>query len=93
MRLCPCNRGMKRDRCTCKNFEDVAARNESIFREAMYNCKCAVGKRFSKCENSAHIDALDYRAATFETMKYLDRAKRDAEWMLELAPRLPDVRI
>ncbi|CEJ81894.1 hypothetical protein VHEMI01996 [[Torrubiella] hemipterigena] len=90
MRLCPCNRGMKRDRCTCKNFQDVAAKNGSIFKEAMYNCRCTVGKTFSKCDNAIHLQALDYRAATFEVMKHLDRARRDAEWMLELAPRLPD---
>lgn len=39
-----------------------------------------------------HIQALDYRAATFEDIKELERAQKDAEWMLELAPRLPDVR-
>ncbi|KAF7542317.1 hypothetical protein G7Z17_g11681 [Cylindrodendrum hubeiense] len=32
--------------------------------------------------------ALDYRAATFEALQELGRAQRDAEWILELAPRL-----
>ncbi|KAM3464504.1 hypothetical protein MY5147_005878 [Beauveria neobassiana] len=91
MLSCRCNRGMKRDRCSCKNFEAVVDKGDSIFHEAMYTCSCSVGKMFNKCDNPVHIKALDYRAATFESMKELDRAKRDAEWILELAPRLPDV--
>lgn len=91
MKYCPCARGVKRERCTCKNFEKIAAEDGSIFKEAMYNCKCEVGKTFNKCDNKNHIQALDYRAATFEALEKLDRAKKDAEWMLELAPRLPDV--
>lgn len=91
MKYCPCARGVKRERCTCKNFEKVAAEGGSIFKEAMHNCKCEVGKTFNKCDNRTHIQALDYRAATFEALEKPDRAKKDAEWILELAPRLPDV--
>ncbi|EFY92920.1 hypothetical protein MAC_01158 [Metarhizium acridum CQMa 102] len=91
MKYCPCARGVKRERCTCKNFERVAAEEGSIFKEAMYNCKCDVGRTFNKCDNRNHIQALDYRAATFEALGKLDRAKKDAEWILELAPRLPDL--
>ncbi|KAG6015932.1 hypothetical protein E4U54_002691 [Claviceps lovelessii] len=90
MRNCPCARGVKRDRCTCKNYEKVAAEGGSIFKEAMYTCSCDVGKTFSKCNNVHHIQALDFRAATFEALDKLDRAMKDAEWILELAPRLPD---
>ncbi|EXV04435.1 tetratricopeptide domain protein [Metarhizium robertsii] len=90
MKYCPCARGVKRERCTCKNFERVAAEEGCIFKEAMYNCKCDVGRTFNKCDNRNHIQALDYRAATFEALGKLDRAKKDAEWILELAPRLPD---
>ncbi|KEY73722.1 hypothetical protein S7711_06298 [Stachybotrys chartarum IBT 7711] len=90
MRACACARGTKRERCACKDFEGVAAAGESIFHEAMYNCKCDVGRTFKKCDNALHIQALDYRAATFESLGELDRARKDAEWMLELAPRLPD---
>jgi hypothetical protein len=57
----------------------------------MYTCACTVRKTFSKCDNKLHVQALDYRAATFEEMKELERAQKDAEWILELAPRLPDV--
>lgn len=92
MRNCPCARGVKRDRCTCKNYEKVAAEGGSIFKEAMYTCSCDVGKTFSKCNNVHHIQALDFRAATFEALDKLDRAMKDAEWILELAPRLPDVK-
>lgn len=93
MRLCACARGMKRDRCSCKEFEKVAEEGGSIFKEAMYTCRCDVGQTFNKCDNPQHIQALDYRAAAFEALEALDRAKRDAEWILELAPRLPDVLI
>jgi hypothetical protein len=58
----------------------------------MYTCECTVRRTFNKCDNKLHIQALDYRAATFEDIKELERAQKDAEWMLELAPRLPDVR-
>ncbi|KAG5973360.1 hypothetical protein E4U58_005276 [Claviceps cyperi] len=90
MMRCPCARGVKRDRCNCKNYEQVAAHGGSIFREAMYTCHCDVGRTFSKCDNARHIQALDFRAATFEAMDKLDHAMKDAEWILELAPRLPD---
>ncbi|KAG6159700.1 hypothetical protein E4U11_004223 [Claviceps purpurea] len=90
MRSCPCSKGVKRDRCTCKDFEKVAAQGGSIFREAMYTCHCDVGRMFSKCDNEYHIQILDFRAATFEALGKLDHAMKDAEWILELAPRLPD---
>lgn len=90
MKSCSCARGLRRERCSCKNFEKVAAEGGSIFKEAMYNCKCDIGKTFNKCDNYQHAQALDFRAATFEALEKLDRAKKDAEWILELAPRLPD---
>jgi F-box/TPR repeat protein Pof3 len=90
MKLCLCSRGMKRDRCACKDFEKTALENRSIFHEAMYTCTCSVGNSFSKCDRADHIRALDYRAATWESMGELARARKDAEWILELAPRLPD---
>ncbi|KAF4455656.1 F-box/TPR repeat protein pof3 [Fusarium austroafricanum] len=90
MQLCICTRQKKRPRCSCKNFEKVASEGGSIFHEAMYTCDCVVRLMFSKCDHKLHIQALDYRAATFEEIKELERAQRDAEWMLELAPRLPD---
>ncbi|KAG6156218.1 hypothetical protein E4U11_005697 [Claviceps purpurea] len=90
MRSCPCARGVKRDRCMCKDFEKVAVQGGSIFREAMYTCHCDVGRIFSKCDNGYHIQALESRAATFEALGKLDHSMKDAEWILELAPRLPD---
>ena len=91
MQACPCTRQGKRPRCSCKNFEKIASEGGSIFNEAMYTCECEVRKTFNKCDNKLHIQALDHRAATFEDIKELERAQKDAEWMLELAPRLPDV--
>ncbi|KAF4977850.1 hypothetical protein FZEAL_5694 [Fusarium zealandicum] len=90
MKLCPCTRQRKRERCSCKDFEKVASEGGSIFNEAMYTCRCPVGKTFNKCDNKHHMQALDYRAATWEALGELERARRDAEWILELAPRLPD---
>ncbi|CAH0004988.1 unnamed protein product [Clonostachys byssicola] len=89
MNRCSCTNGTRRARCTCKNFEEVASRNGSIFEEAM-KCTCEIGKSFNQCHNSLHIQALNYRAATFEAMNELVRARKDAEWILELAPSLPD---
>lgn len=91
MKRCPCSRGLKRDRCTCKNFQRVADEGGSIFHEAMYTCSCAVGKTFSKCPAADHVTALDSRAATFEAMGELARARADAEWLLEIAPRRLEV--
>ncbi|CCE33268.1 uncharacterized protein CPUR_07192 [Claviceps purpurea 20.1] len=90
MKSCPCARGVKRDRCTCKDFEKVAAQGGSIYREAMGICHCEVGRTFSKCDNVYHIQALHLRAATFEAMGKFGHAMKDAEWILELAPQLPD---
>ncbi|KAG6159132.1 hypothetical protein E4U11_004395 [Claviceps purpurea] len=91
MRSCPCASGVERDMCTCKDFEKVATQGGSIFREALHTCHCDVGKNFSQCDNGHHIQALCSRAETFEEMGKLDDAMKDAEWILELAPRLPDV--
>ncbi|PHH92152.1 hypothetical protein CDD83_8720 [Cordyceps sp. RAO-2017] len=90
MNSCACNKGMRRQRCHCKDFEAVAEADGSLFNEAMFTCHCDVGKSFEKCDNALHIAALDYRAATFEAMHELERADKDARWMLELAPGLPD---
>ncbi|CCE33864.1 uncharacterized protein CPUR_07792 [Claviceps purpurea 20.1] len=90
MDSCPCARGIERRRCTCKNFEKVAAEGGSIFREAMFTCHCDVGKTFGKCDNVDHIQALDLQATTFEALGKLDHVVKNAEWILELAPQLPD---
>ncbi|KAI6781699.1 F-box/TPR repeat protein-like protein [Emericellopsis cladophorae] len=71
-------------------FEKIAADNRSVFHEAIGACHCSVGKEFGTCDNSLHIQALDHRAASFEALKELGRAKKDAEWILELAPRALD---
>ncbi|KAG6152912.1 hypothetical protein E4U11_007227 [Claviceps purpurea] len=34
--------------------------------------------------------ALDFQATAFEALGKLDKAMNNAEWMLELAPQLPD---
>ncbi|KAG6156419.1 hypothetical protein E4U11_005620 [Claviceps purpurea] len=90
MSSCPCAKGVERRKCTCKNFEKVAAEGGSIFREALYTCHCDVGRTFSKCDNVYHIQALDLQTSSFEAVGKLDHAASNAEWMLELAPRLPD---
>lgn len=92
MRRCPCSRGMVRERCSCKDFEAVLARRGSLFHEAMYNCHCFVGKFYSKCDYFPHIEAIDLRTSTFIALGEFDRAKKDAEWMIELAPQMIEVR-
>ncbi|CCE29381.1 uncharacterized protein CPUR_03074 [Claviceps purpurea 20.1] len=90
MNSCPCAKGVERRKCTCKNFEKIAAEGGSIFREALYTCHCDVGRTFSKCDNVYHMEALDLQISTFEALGKIDHAMNNAEWMLELAPRLPD---
>ena len=90
MRRCPCYKAGNRERCTCKNYEGVVSENKSFLDEVMKACQCAA-KPQEKCSNELHIHALDSRAAVFEKMDQIDRAKKDAEWILELAPRLPQV--
>ncbi|CCE29418.1 uncharacterized protein CPUR_03111 [Claviceps purpurea 20.1] len=91
IRSCPCARGIAQRTCGCKSFEEMAAYGEPIFEEAMadhYECKLLW--KSCKCDNVHHIQALDLRSAMYETMGQLRLAVEDAEWMLELAPRLPD---
>ncbi|KAG6152097.1 hypothetical protein E4U11_007635 [Claviceps purpurea] len=45
---------------------------------------------FTRCDNPYHILALDLRAASYGALGKLDDAMNDAEWILELAPRLSD---
>ncbi|KAG5961831.1 hypothetical protein E4U58_004100 [Claviceps cyperi] len=91
MRSCLCARGLARSECRCKHFEEVAASGGSIFEEAMRDHdECNILWKSCKCDNAHHIQALDLRSVMYETMGKLRLAFEDAEWMLELAPRLPD---
>jgi F-box/TPR repeat protein Pof3 len=91
MRRCSCAKGTQRNRCSCKDFEGVADKGGSVLTEALQTCSCGVRDRFGNCDIASHIRALDYRAATFESMGELKRAKADAEWLLEVAPRRAEV--
>ncbi|KAG6158124.1 hypothetical protein E4U11_004875 [Claviceps purpurea] len=91
MRSCLCARGIEHGKCTCKYFETICDDRGSIFRSAMRDhVDCEVPWKYSKCDDVLHIEALDLRAATYEAMGKLDLAIKDAEWMVELAPQLPD---
>ncbi|CCE31407.1 uncharacterized protein CPUR_05260 [Claviceps purpurea 20.1] len=84
----------------------VALGGSIIAREAMELCHCELSRQFGnskcchcvlsrysgngKCDNVHHLEALDGRAATFEAMGEFDLAKKQAEWILEMAPQLPD---
>lgn len=91
---CPCNNGKagRRERCKCKDFARVAREGGDIFREAMHTCSCGVSQKFNKCHDTTHIQALEYRIHVFDKMSRPDHAKRDAEWLLEIAPRALEVR-
>ncbi|KAG6151751.1 hypothetical protein E4U11_007737 [Claviceps purpurea] len=92
MKICPCVRDVRRGRpkCTCKRYEWLAAREGSIYREAMYHRWCVACKKYSKCDNVHHFQALDFQATTFEALGELFEAMKYAQWMVELAPQLPD---
>ncbi|CCE31413.1 uncharacterized protein CPUR_05266 [Claviceps purpurea 20.1] len=84
----------------------VALGGSIIVREAMELCHCELSIQFGnskcchcvlsrysgngKCDNVHHLEALNGRAATFEAMGEFDLAKKQAEWILEMAPQLPD---
>jgi hypothetical protein len=59
----------------------------------MHTCSCGVAQKFRKCHEPEHIQALDYRIHVFEKMGRLENAQRDAEWLLDIAPRALEVRI
>ncbi|KAH6690545.1 hypothetical protein F5X68DRAFT_259962 [Plectosphaerella plurivora] len=91
---CSCNSGPngRRGRCTCKDFAAAArlmgdGESNSVFHEAMHVCSCGVGEKFQKCHEPQHIQALDYRIHVFEKMARRENAQKDAEWLLEIAPR------
>ncbi|CCE29344.1 uncharacterized protein CPUR_03037 [Claviceps purpurea 20.1] len=93
VKICPCSGGRDpRVRCRCKNFKKAVAKGGSIIRELLKTCHCTIGQKFgkSRCDNVHHIEALDHRATIFELLDELDNATDDAEWILELAPQLPD---
>ncbi|WYZ41832.1 hypothetical protein EsH8_V_000727 [Colletotrichum jinshuiense] len=81
----------RRERCTCRDFGQAAARHRrergSVYAEATKECKCGAEKTWGRCHREGHVQALDYRAACFEKMGKLDMARRDSEWLLEIAPR------
>ncbi|TDZ55075.1 hypothetical protein CTRI78_v005729 [Colletotrichum trifolii] len=81
----------RRERCTCRDFGQAAARHRqergAVWAEATKECKCGAEKTWGRCHRDAHVQALDYRAACFEKMDNLDKARKDAEWLLEIAPR------
>ncbi|CCE29505.1 uncharacterized protein CPUR_03198 [Claviceps purpurea 20.1] len=88
-RSCPCTKGVEwRPRCICKDYGGLTAK--SIFKEVMRTCECGVGEKFGNCYNMQHIKALHVRSSMYEAMGRPDFAEEDAEWILELAPRLPD---
>lgn len=64
--------------------------DKSFLDEVEKACQCSAQGQ-DKCDNEMHIHALDSRAAVFEKMDHIDRAKKDASWILELAPGLPQV--
>ncbi|KAF4880604.1 hypothetical protein CGCSCA1_v000122 [Colletotrichum siamense] len=81
----------RRERCTCRDFGQAAAlaRRErgAVYAEATKECKCGAEKTWGKCHREGHVQALDYRAACFEKMGNLEKARKDAEWLLEIAPK------
>lgn len=72
-------------------LEEADTQGLSVSIEAADTCHCNDGKTFDECNNVYHIEALDSRAATYEALNKLDHAMADAERILEMAPRRPDV--
>ncbi|KAG6162220.1 hypothetical protein E4U11_002789 [Claviceps purpurea] len=93
IRTCPCaeDPSQDRNRCFCMSFERAAAKERSIYRQALSHRACSGALEYRTCDNLYHIDALDFQATAFEALGLIDQAMENAEWMLRLAPELPDV--
>ncbi|KAG6147999.1 hypothetical protein E4U11_000757 [Claviceps purpurea] len=106
IRSCPCPYRRRQICGCKNSNKVVALGGSIIAREAMELCHCELSIQFGnskcchcvlsrysgngKCDNVHHLEALDGLAATFEAMGEFDLAKNEAEWILEMAPQLPD---
>ncbi|KAL7914835.1 hypothetical protein GGI35DRAFT_435384 [Trichoderma velutinum] len=79
--------------CPCEIEKKKRKRSSSVGQELDKNAQpsqAATGLPTLECDNPLHIQALNYRAGTFEKIPDLRRALADARRMMDVAPSSPE---
>lgn len=79
--------------CPCEKEKRKRKRSDSVGQELDQNAqpdKEATSLPTRECDNPLHIQALNYRAGTFEKIGDLRRALADARRMMDVAPCSPE---
>lgn len=79
--LCPCALEKRKRKREAQELHDTKGADQ------------AVQDATVECYNPLHLQALSYRAGTFEKIPDIRRAKADAQRMVRIAPLSPEVRI
>jgi hypothetical protein len=88
--------GLRRVRCQCKAYERIAHEKGSyaIFVAASHRCRCPEpGSGLGACGHDPHYKATNYMSAVHLQMGDLLSANGDAEHLLSMQPKNPDVRV
>lgn len=79
--LCPCALEKRKRKREAQELPDTEGANQAVLDVTV------------ECYNPLHLQALSYRAGTFEKIPDIRRAKADAQRMVRIAPNSPEVRI
>lgn len=79
--LCPCALEKRKRKREAQELHDTEGADQAALDVTV------------ECYNSLHLQALSYRAGTFEKIPDIRRAKADAQRMVRIAPCSPEVRI
>lgn len=79
--LCPCALEKRKRKREAQELHDAEGANQAALDVTV------------ECYNPLHLQALSYRAGTFEKIPDIRRAKADAQRMVRIAPYSPEVRI
>lgn len=79
--LCPCALEKRKRKREAQELHDTEGSNQTALDVTV------------ECYNPLHLQALSYRAGTFEKIPDIRRAKADAQRMVRIAPYSPEVRI
>jgi tetratricopeptide (TPR) repeat protein len=86
---CRCGVPLRDAPCLCKKVLQGIESN-SLRDELKKRCICSA-QSDRRCDNAAHVDAMDSLAAVYEKTDRVDKALSCAEQMINLAPRDPKV--
>lgn len=77
--LCPCAAEKRKRKREAQELQDTEGVDQAVLDATV------------ECYNPLHLQALSYRAATFEKIPDIRRAKADAQRMVRIAPLSPEV--